>query len=208
MIIFNSEMYKSYYYLLCLSIILLPQAFILPIEASYENHSLENLEVIILGLGLFTMVYKIYISNLKIVKYFYMACSLFYTIMIARELSFGRVFYPVGIDDHGEQIFMNIHQLWYGPIVYPVIAILAIGGLLLMVKTYRAVKTDAWHFIVPRYSLVLFVVMLFCSQVIFEKNMITILADYGQLLEECTELIAYFSLVLFTKDIVFEKRWE
>lgn len=32
------------------------------------------------------------------------------------------------------------------------------------------------------------------------------LADYGQLLEECTEILAYCSLVCFTYDISFKKK--
>lgn len=43
--------------------------------------------------------------------------------------------------------------------------------------------------------------MLILSQVVFEKNLIVFLADYGQLLEECTEILAYCSLVCFTYDI-------
>ena len=107
----NKYMYKTYYILIGLMIFLLPQAFILPIEYSYENHLLENTEVCILGIGLITMFYKMMKINIKKVKNFYLACGIFYMVMIARELSFGRVFYPIGIDKNGEQIFINIHQI-------------------------------------------------------------------------------------------------
>lgn len=206
MIEINKHMYKSYYYLLCIVVCLLPQAFILPIEASYENHVLENLEVGILSIGLITMLYKVYIMKIKILKLFYLACGIFYLIMIARELSFGRVFYPIGVNANGEQIFINIHQLWYGAIVYPIIAILVMIALFLMIKTYKFAQADEWLCQVPRYSILMCISMLFLSQVVFEKNMIISLANYAQLLEECTEILAYCSLVAFTKDIIFKRR--
>lgn len=206
MIEINKHMYKSYYYLLCLIVILLPQAFILPIEASYENHLLENLEMVILSIGLITMIRKMCINRIKEIKGFYLACSIFYFIMIARELSFGRVFYPIGIDSHGEQVFINIHQLWYGSIVYPLIAILVLIALFFMIKTYKFAQSDKWICKVPQYSISMFIIMMILSQIIFEKNLIIYLANYGQLLEECTEILAYCALVMFTKDIVFKRR--
>ena len=73
----NKYMYKTYYILIGLMIFLLPQAFILPIEYSYENHLLENTEVCILGIGLITMFYKMMKINIKKVKNFYLACGIF-----------------------------------------------------------------------------------------------------------------------------------
>lgn len=206
MVYINKYMYKTYYILIGLMIFLLPQAFILPIEYSYENHLLENTEVCILGIGLITMFYKIMKINIKKVKNFYLACGIFYMVMIARELSFGRVFYPIGIDKNGEQVFVNIHQLWYGSIVYPIITILVLLAIVLMVKTYKYIQKERIICSIPKYSIRLFIIMLILSQVVFEKNLIVFLADYGQLLEECTEILAYCSLVCFTYDISFKKK--
>ena len=199
-------MYKTYYILIGLMIFLLPQAFILPIEYSYENHLLENTEVCILGIGLITMFYKMMKINIKKVKNFYLACGIFYMVMIARELSFGRVFYPIGIDKNGEQVFVNIHQLWYCSIVYPIITILVLLAIVLMVKTYKYIQKERIICSIPKYSIRLFIIMLILSQVVFEKNLIVFLADYGQLLEECTEILAYCSLVCFTYDTSFKHK--
>lgn len=130
----------------------------------------------------------------------------FYIVMIARELSYGRVFYPIGMDKNGEQIFMNIHQIWYGPIVYPIIAVLVLIALFLMIQTYKYIKKEQIICSIPRYSICLFIIMMILSQIVFEKNLIEFLADYGQLLEECTEILAYCSLVCFTYDISFKKK--
>ena len=144
--------------------------------------------------------------NIKKVENFYLACSIFYMVMIARELSFGRVFYPIGIDKNGEQVFVNIHQLWYGSIVYPIVTILVLLAIVLMVKTYKYIQKERIICSIPKYSIRLFIIMLILSQVVFEKNLIVFLADYGQLLEECTEILAYCSLVCFTYDISFKKK--
>ena len=206
MVYINKYMYKTYYILIGLMIFLLPQAFILPIEYSYENHLLENLEVFVLGIGFINMLYRTVSLNKNKFNKFYLACGIFYIVMIARELSYGRVFYPIGIDKNGEQIFINIHQIWYGPIVYPIIAVLVLIALFLMIQTYKYIKKEQIICSIPRYSIRLFIIMMILSQIVFEKNLIKFLADYGQLLEECTEILAYCSLVCFTYDISFKKK--
>lgn len=59
MVCVDKHMHKTYYILIGLMVLLLPQAFILPIEYSYENHFLENLEVVILFLGIVICIGKI-----------------------------------------------------------------------------------------------------------------------------------------------------
>lgn len=206
MLCIDKHMHKTYYILIALMILLLPQAFVLPVEYSYENHLLENLEVFILCIGLVNMLYRTVSLNKNKFNKFYLACGIFYIIMIARELSYGRVFYPIGINENGEQIFMNIHQIWYGSIVYPIIAVLVLIALFLMIQTYKYIKKEQIICSVPRYSIRLFIIMMILSQIVFEKNLIKFLADYGQLLEECTEIIAYCSLICFTYDISFKKK--
>lgn len=206
MVCIDKHMHKTYYILIALMILLLPQAFVLPVEYSYENHLLENLEVLILCMGLVNMLYRTVSLNKNKFNKFYLACGIFYIVMIARELSYGRVFYPIGIDKNGEQIFMNIHQIWYGPIVYPIIAVLVLIALFLMIQTYKYIKKEQIICSISRYSIRLFIIMMILSQIVFEKNLIKFLADYGQLLEECTEILAYCSLVCFTYDISFKKK--
>lgn len=98
MVCVDKHMHKTYYILIGLMVLLLPQAFILPIECSYENHLLENLEVFVLGIGFINMLYRTVSLNKNKFNKFYLACGIFYIVMIARELSYGRVFYPIGID--------------------------------------------------------------------------------------------------------------
>lgn len=172
MVCVDKHMHKTYYILIGLMVLLLPQAFILPIECSYENHLLENLEVFILGIGFINMLYKTANLNKDKINKFYLACGIFYIVMIARELSYGRVFYPIGMDKNGEQIFMNIHQIWYGSIVYPIVTILVLLAIVLMVKTYKYIQKERIICSIPKYSIRLFIIMLILSQVVFEKNLI------------------------------------
>lgn len=112
----------------------------------------------------------------------------------------------MGIDKNGEQVFINIHQIWYGSIVYPVIIVLVLIALILMIQTYKYIKKEQIICSVPKYSISMFIIMLIMSQIVFEKSLIKFLIDYNQLLEECTEILAYCSLICFTYDISFKKK--
>ena len=65
---------------------------------------------------------------------------------------------------------MNIHQIWYGPIVYPIIAVLVLIALFLMIQTYKYIKKEQIICSIPRYSIRLFIIMMILSQIVFEKN--------------------------------------
>ena len=71
MVCVDKYIHKTYYMLIGLMVLLLPQAFILPIEYSYENHLLENLEVFILGIGFINMLYKTANLNKDKINKFY-----------------------------------------------------------------------------------------------------------------------------------------
>lgn len=77
MVCIDKHMHKTYYILIALMILLLPQAFILPVECSYENHLLENLEVFILCMGLVNMLYRTVSLNKNKFNKFYLACGIF-----------------------------------------------------------------------------------------------------------------------------------
>lgn len=206
MVYINKYMYKTYYILIGLMIFLLPQAFILPIEYSYENHLLENTEVCILGIGLITMFYKIMKINIKKVKNFYLACGIFYMVMIARELSFGRVFYPIGIDKNGEQIFVKVHELWYGSVVYPMVGILILIVLILLGVYFYQSRRQGICWYIPLGEFLFFIVTSILGQFVFDRGLVQF-GNYNQLLEESCEIIAYIALICYTYDISFKRRY-
>lgn len=200
---FNKNMFKTGYVLLTFAIILIPLSFVLPIECSYENHLLENLEIIVLFTGIILSIYKIIHTN-KFNK-FYISCSIFYFVMILRELSWGRVFYPIGFRSNGEEIYISIRDIWYGPIVYPLITLLIILAIILLIKCYIHChhKNIIWH--IPINYLIIFAALMIISQSVFEKELITSFIQYNQPLEEATEILAYVSLVCFTYNWKFKK---
>lgn len=126
MLNFEIRYTKALVILCILAVIFIGLSFVLPIEYSYENHFLENLEVVILFLGIAICIGKIRDFILYDSIKFYVASIIIYILMIGRELSWGRVFYPIGMDKNGEQIFVKVHELWYGSVVYPIVGILTI----------------------------------------------------------------------------------
>ena len=114
MLNFEIRYTKALVILCILAVIFIGLSFVLPIEYSYENHFLENLEVVILFLGIVICIEKIRDFILYDSIKFYVASIIIYILMIGRELSWGRVFYTIGIDKKGEQIFLKLHEIWYG----------------------------------------------------------------------------------------------
>lgn len=202
MLHFNNHLFKTKYLLLITAIILILISFILPVEASFENHFFENLQVCILFIGFISILYKA--KRFIKFKHFYFGCGFFYIIMIARELSWGRVFYPVGTRSNGEEIYISIRNIWYGDIVYPVVSILALIGLFLIIKCYRYCIHNRIIIDIPILYLIFFALLMLSSQLLFEKEAISFLSSYNQLLEEATEAIAYCSLVCFTYNWTFK----
>ena len=206
MVCIDKHMHKTYYILIGLMVLLLPQAFILPVECSYENHLLENLEVFVLGIGFINMLYRTVSLNKNKFNKFYLACGIFYIIMIARELSYGRVFYPIGMDKNGEQIFVKVHELWYGSVVYPIVGILILIALILLVVYFYQSRRQGICWYIPLGEFLFFIVTSILSQCVFDRGLVQF-GNYNQLLEESCEIIAYISLVCCTYDISFKRRY-
>lgn len=206
MLNFEIRYTKALVILCILAVIFIGLSFVLPIEYSYENHFLENLEVVILFLGIVICIGKIRDFILYDSIKFYVASIIIYILMIGRELSWGRVFYPIGMDKNGEQIFVKVHELWYGSVVYPIVGILILVALILLgMYFYQSRKCGiCWY--IPLYEFLFFVVMSILSQCVFDRGLFS-LGNYNQLLEESCEIIAYISLVCCTYDISFKKRY-
>lgn len=206
MLNFEFRCTRSLFCLGILTIIFIALAFVLPIEYSYENHFLENLEIVILFCGIVVCVNKIRDFILYDSIKFYIASVIIYILMIGRELSWGRVLYPMGMNNNGEQIFIKVQDLWYSPVVYPIIGILTLIALILLgIYFYQSRQQRiCWH--IPAEEFLLFIVMSILSQCVFDRGLVQF-GDYNQLLEESCEIIAYISLVFCTYDISFKRRY-
>lgn len=206
MLNFEIRYTKALVILCILAVIFIGLSFVLPIEYSYENHFLENLEVVILFLGIVICIGKIRDFILYDSIKFYVASIIIYILMIGRELSWGRVFYPIGMDKNGEQIFVKVHELWYGSVVYPIVGILILIVLILLGVYFYQSRRQGICWYIPLGEFLFFIVTSILGQCVFDRGLVQF-GNYNQLLEESCEIIAYISLVCCTYDISFKRRY-
>lgn len=188
-----------------LIIIFITLAFVLPVECSYENHFLENLELVVLIIGIIVSIVKIKIYNSKIFTEFYIGCICIYAILFSRELSWGRVFYPIGFRENGEEIYVDLENLFYGDIVYPMVAIIIFIAISCFAYVFYQGKKLRIKCNIPLIETSIFILMSVLSQCIFEKEVFLCLQDYNELLEECTENLAYITIVFANYKTFFVK---
>ena len=206
MLNFEIRYTKALVILCILAIIFIGLSFVLPIEYSYENHFLENLEVVILFLGIVICIGKIRDFILYDSIKFYVASIIIYILMIGRELSWGRVFYPIGMDKNGEQIFVKVHELWYGSVVYPMVGILILIVLILLGVYFYQSRRQGICWYIPLGEFLFFIVTSILGQCVFDRGLVQF-GNYNQLLEESCEIIAYIALICCTYDISFKRRY-
>lgn len=206
MLNFEIRYTKALVILCILAVIFIGLSFVLPIEYSYENHFLENLEVVILFLGIVICIGKIRDFILYDSIKFYVASIIIYILMIGRELSWGRVFYPIGMDKNGEQIFVKVHELWYGSVVYPIVGILILIALILLGVYFYQSRRQGICWYIPLGEFLFFIVTSILSQCVSDRGLVQF-GNYNQLLEESCEIIAYIALVCCTYDISFKRRY-
>lgn len=206
MLNFEIRYTKALVILCILAVIFIGLSFVLPIEYSYENHFLENLEVVILFLGIVICIGKIRDFILYDSIKFYVASIIIYILMIGRELSWGRVFYPIGMDKNGEQIFVKVHELWYGSVVYPIVGILILIALILLGVYFYQSRRQGICWYIPLGEFLFFIVTSILGQCVFDRGLVQF-GNYNQLLEESCEIIAYIALICCTYDISFKRRY-
>ena len=206
MLNFEIRYTKALVILCILAVIFIGLSFVLPIEYSYENHFLENLEVVILFLGIVICIGKIRDFILYDSIKFYVASIIIYILMIGRELSWGRVFYPIGMDKNGEQIFVKVHELWYGSVVYPMVGILILIVLILLGVYFYQSRRQGICWYIPLGEFLFFIVTSILGQCVFDRGLVQF-GNYNQLLEESCEIMAYIALVCCTYDISFKRRY-
>lgn len=206
MLNFEIRYTKALVILCILAVIFIGLSFVLPIEYSYENHFLENLEVVILFLGIVICIGKIRDFILYDSIKFYVASIIIYILMIGRELSWGRVFYPIGMDKNGEQIFVKVHELWYGSVVYPMVGILILIVLILLGVYFYQSRRQGICWYIPLGEFLFFIVTNILGQCVFDRGLVQF-GNYNQLLEESCEIIAYIALICCTYDISFKRRY-
>ena len=189
---------------LLLVVLLFPLGLTLPPWWGWENGPIENTQVVILCIGAFVSFFAAQNSQKnRQVRNFWLWQIPIWALVIGRELSWGRVFYPVAIGAK-HLSFLSIHQLWYGQFVYPIVAAVTLISLF---GLWRNFNRSLWEKLnLPAIDMFLFTLAVIASHYIFEKSVIIALKPYTEVLEELAELIAYWCMVSIVATIGFTKR--
>ena len=166
----------------------------LPFSWGWENSVLEWLQVGILACGLvLNCIWWQQVkagNNLPNARFLAGAMPL-WLLMIGREVSWGRAFYPNGFDSVTGPSFLTMTEISYGPLVHPLLAVIIIVWLYVVIKhdlykiPYRLLKEG-------RFPITEFVIAIVAF----------VVADIGehilhfQTMEEFTECFAYLGLIL------------
>lgn len=166
----------------------------LPLNWGWENSPLEWSQVVILSIGaLLTELWRQEANSAARhyhARFFTWAIPL-WLLMVGRELSWGRVFYSVGIDAATGPYFISVSQLTYGPIVYPLITVVILVWLFAFTK-YKLYAVPYELYQQGRFPMgeFLLVILSFVVAHIAEKYL------HFEIMEEIVECVAYLSLIL------------
>ena len=189
--------YKNYVSLMSVAVVAsVPLAFTLPVELSFENGLIENAQVVALfGAAIFILNARPRSEWLQR----FLAAG--FVLMALRELSWGRVFFPIGMEKFGA-VFVPMTDYEYR---VPVYVFIAVYGLIMLFVLIRFVPVRRILF--GRQPLAAFAVI----AVAFGFNYI---GDHGwilgkgngQILEELNELIFYLTFPLVVQYWLWQQK--
>ncbi len=188
---------------LLLVVLLFPLGFLLPGWWGWENEPIENTQVVILGAGagLSWLAAQHNRDDSEMRKLWLWTIPV-WLLLIGRELSWGRVFFdPVFIGPDGP-VFPSIHAVWYGRYVYPVNAVIMLSTLYGLWRNFNWSKIKQ-RCRIPAVDGIVLLLAAIAAQLIFERELITVLKPYSQMLEEWSELIVYWCMISMTSVIGF-----
>lgn len=173
-----------------------PLAFLLPDWAFWENNWIENIEALIL-LGGFLMTVRWSMLGSRSERWLWLSAAVLLLVALGRELSWGRVFYPMAWTANGPE-FPGISEVWFGGYVPWFLGAMALllGVALWQSRSLLAVLYK--EHLSDRTLLIYFAIFiggLVLGETIFEKNMISLWSAYHQNLEEMAELCSYWSAI-------------
>lgn len=159
-----------------------------------ENGPLENLQVAVLLWGAFLSGRMAAKEDTPQGRRIWQCGTVIFLIAAAREVSWGRCFYPVGPEQ-----FIPLNQLWYGHLVYPLLAVLLlwIAWSLVRCRFDRYMSDRTW----PVWDIVIFLLCIFLSNTAEHPR--HLLSGYvipnEEVFEEAFELICYWSMAAMVR---------
>ena len=167
----------------------IPLAFVAPPEITFENHLIENLQVIIL-IFLAAVNVKFSLASKLQLKWYHIFCAILFFVFALRELSWGRVFFQIGTEISGEPIFISMADYPYRIPIYIFLAICIFALLFILIKFLPVKK-----FLFGKKPMGALAVM--CGAIFLAyvgEHGYFIGKEYGEALEEFEELTAYLML--------------
>ncbi|HEY3424952.1 MAG TPA: hypothetical protein VGL27_09170 [Negativicutes bacterium] len=170
-----------------------------------ENGLIEMLQVFILVISGFAALGVYFKGVGSLATRRLMLCTVpAWILLVGRELSWGRVFYP-----NGKGSFISLKELWYGQYVYPIIAILFLGTLWVMRK--QGLQREVLRWIIKGKFPIIDIIVFFVASVsgdIIEHHSGELLGQKEALLEEIAELVAYVAMMSLTINLGFVRRFQ
>lgn len=188
---------------LLLTLLLFPAGYFLPDWCSWENQPLENIQAVMLLVGAF-LAFKVaqHNTNDKKLHALWLWTIPLWLFLLGRELSWGRVFLtPVMVNSHGP-VFPALRQVWFGRYVYPLNTVAGLTTFYGIWKNWEFAKLKRLRYPLIDIGIFIFAVI---SNYLFEREMITSLVQYSQVLEEWSEIIAYWCLISILVVMGFNK---
>lgn len=187
---FDCKIYMTVWGAMALTIISVLLLFVLPREIAYENGFLENLQVAELLVGAAFSVFLAAKAIEKEERSLWQAAFISFLLIAARELNWGRVFYPTAALNK----FLPLKDLWYGPVVYPLVTLAAVAIICLFWRG-RFFLFGARRKL-PLWNCVLFVSLFLAADYAEHRPLSFFGQSYdGEILEELFECICYLMMI-------------
>lgn len=189
--------------ILCIALLVaIPLGWFLPTSWGQENGPVENTQVVVILLTAL-VAYRAYRcgEGSKETKRIFLWSIPMIFIVVARELSWGRVFYP---DGHGG--FMPLRALWFGQYVYPAIGIIitaVIVGMYLQ-RLDKEIIHWAKNGKFPIIDMII-IVGSFISADLVEHHSSGRFGAYHEVFEELFELVMYCGVLSLFSNLGFNK---
>lgn len=166
-----------------------PLARMVPYEMTWENGPIENFQALLLLVGAL-INWRLYKNSAGTVK-MYLWQAVFFAVLAARELSWGRVFFPVSAGEDGPSFLeLSPNQKL---ILHGIVGLLILWLLVNLVRwvPWKRVLRLGWEF--PWSFLMVILVSVFLVHM-GEKGLCGLGHKVGQSLEELSEVNVYFNL--------------
>ncbi len=108
----------------------------IPVALSWENGVFENLQVLLLSIGALWALGRWVSSSSPHSRGLWLIVMLLWIVLVMRELSWGAVFYtPLAHSDLSGPTFSSTAQLWYKPLVTPILVLIMVFCTWLFIRT-------------------------------------------------------------------------